>query len=115
MKYITIAVDDKSYAQMVAGKRVEGTVGFNLSTLVGDLNAFKRKSRELGYVRPKPITLRETLSGRLKETAKTYNIYVSAKKSMGNERCAREIHAQAKELTTYLFLTKTNDELLNEI
>lgn len=115
MHYITLAVDDKSYAQLIAGKRVEGTVGFNLSTFIGDLNAFKRKSREPGYVRPKPKTLYETLSGRLNETAKTYNIYVSAKKSIGRERCASEIHAQAKELTNYLFLTKTNDELLNEI
>ena len=115
MRYLTIAVDDKSYAQLMAGKRVEGTVGFNLKTLVGDLNAFKRQSREPGYVKPKPKTLHETQSGRLNETAKTFNIYVSAKKSMGRERCAREIHAQAKELTNYLCLTKTIEELLNEI
>ena len=115
MKFITIAVDDKSYAQMIAGKRVEGTVGFNLSTLTGDLNAFKRKSREPGYVKPNPITLYETVTGRLNETAKTYNIYVSAKKSMGRRRCAEELQLQAEEMTDFLHLTKTIDEIMNEV
>ncbi|MBQ3681387.1 MAG: hypothetical protein II927_08630 [Paludibacteraceae bacterium] len=115
MKYITIAVDDKSYAQLMAGKRVEGTVGLDLRTLVGDLNAYNRKSREPGYVKPKPKTLYETQSGRLNETAKTFNIYVSAKKSLGRERCASELLEQTKEMANYLFLTKTIEELLNEI
>ena len=45
MQYITIAVDDKSYARMVAGYRVEGSVGYNPSKGMGDLNAFNRKKR----------------------------------------------------------------------
>ena len=43
MQYITIAVDEKSYARMVAGLRVEGSVGYNPNKGMGDLNAFNRK------------------------------------------------------------------------
>ena len=115
MHYITIAVDDKSYARMIKGLRVEGTVGINLETLIGDLNAFKRLSREPGYVRPKPVTLFNTVSGRLNETARTYNIYVSAKKDMGRRRSATELLSQAKELTDYLRDTKSIEEIMDEV
>ena len=43
MQYITIAVDEKSFARMVAGLRVEGSVGYNPNKGMGDLNAFNRK------------------------------------------------------------------------
>ena len=36
MKIIRIKVDDKSYARMIAGKRVEGTVGFDEGKSLGD-------------------------------------------------------------------------------
>ena len=45
MKTIKILVDDKSYARMLEGKRVEGTVGYNPSKNIGDLNAFNRLPR----------------------------------------------------------------------
>jgi hypothetical protein len=44
MKFITIAVDDKSYARMLKGLRVEGTVGFDQKTSVGDLNTFESRA-----------------------------------------------------------------------
>ena len=115
MHYITLAVDDKSFARMMKGLRVEGTVGINLETLIGDLNAFKRLSREPGYVRPKPVTLFNTVSGRLNETAKTYNIYVSAKKSMGRERCASALETQARDMADHLRFMKTIKDLVGEV
>jgi hypothetical protein len=115
MHYITIAVDDKSYALLIEGKRVQGTVGYKVGDLVGDLRAHHLKSRESDYVRPAPITLHVTQSGRLNETARTFNIYVSAKKLMGRERSASELMMQAKELTDYLRTTKTIEEILNEV
>ncbi len=45
MHIIKILVDDKSFARMMQGLRVEGTVGFNLKTMMGDLNAFNRLPR----------------------------------------------------------------------
>ena len=110
MKFITITVDDKSYAQMLKGKRVEGTVGFDQKTSMGDLNAFKRQSREPGYVRPKDVMLGESASGWLKMSVKKFKIFVSANKGMGHERSASEILRQAIELTDYLHSTKTIDQ-----
>lgn len=115
MHYITVAIDDKSFARMLKGLRVEGTVGLDLESWIGDLNAFKRLSQEPGYVKPKPVTLFNTVTGRLKETAKTYNIYVSAKKNMGRKRSATELMSQAKELTDYLRHTKGIEEILDEV
>ena len=112
---IRVEIDDKTYARMMEGKRVEGTIGCDLWTGQKDFRAFVRKSREPGYVKPKPITLYETVTGRLNETAKTYNIYVSAKKSMGRKRCAEELQLQAEEMTDFLHLTKTIDEIINEV
>ena len=43
MHIIKISVDNKSYARMLQGLRVEGTVGFNFSRMMGDLNAFNRQ------------------------------------------------------------------------
>jgi hypothetical protein len=45
MHIIKISVDNKSYARMLQGLRVEGTVGFNFSRMMGDLNAFNRLPR----------------------------------------------------------------------
>ena len=52
MHIIPVAVDDKSFEIMLSGRRVEGTIGYDPEILLGDLNAFKRKSREPGYVKP---------------------------------------------------------------
>ena len=115
MKFITITVDDKSYAQMLKGKRVEGTVGFDRKTSMGDLNAFKRKSREPGYVRPKDVMLGESASGWLKMSVKKFKIFVSANNRMERERAATEILRQAKELADHLKNTKSIEEIMNEI
>ena len=80
---IKVKVDDKTYARMTEGKRVEGTIGYNEFTKEHDFNAFKRKSREPGYERPKDESLYETSSGWLKASIKKFKIFVSVNRSMG--------------------------------
>ena len=65
-------------------------------------NAFRRKSRERGYVRPSDVTLAESVSGWLKRSVKKNKIFVSVNRSMGNVRSASELMLQAKELTDCL-------------
>ena len=115
MKIIRIKVDDKSYARMIAGKRVEGTVGFDEGKSLGDLNAFNRKSREPDYVRPKDITMAVSASGWLKASVQKFKIYVSANRGMGRKRSAEELQRQALELIDRLRSTKTIEEILDEI
>ena len=42
MNIIQVLVDDKSFARMQMGLRVEGTVGFDTCKRMGDLNAYNR-------------------------------------------------------------------------
>ena len=112
---IRVKVNDETWARMTSGKRVEGTIGYDKWTGETDFNAFKRKSREPGYERPKDEMLYETASGWLKMSVKKLKIFVSANKGMGRERCATEILMQAKELTDHLKHTKSIDEIMDEV
>ena len=112
---IKVEIEDKTYARMLEGKRVEGTIGYDLWTGKKDFKAFNRKSREPGYVKPKDIMLYETASGWLKESAKKFKIFVSANKGMGRHRSSTEILRQAIEVTEYLRNTKTIDEIMDEV
>lgn len=78
MKYITIAVDEKSYARMVAGLRVEGTVGYNPNKGMGDLNAFNRKKR----VRKKDRLVKKLPWGWVKESLKQLKVFGSFPKDL---------------------------------
>ena len=110
-----IAIEEEVLVRLVEGKCVEGSLRRDQWTGIITFNAYKRLSREPGYVRPKPVTLHETPNGRLNMTPKMYNIYVSAKRSLGRERCASELQMQARELTSYLRISKTIDDILDEI
>lgn len=79
MKYITIAIDEKSYARMVAGLRVEGSVGYNPSKGMGDLNAFNRKKR----VRKKDRLVKKLPWGWVKESLKQLKVFGSFPKDLG--------------------------------
>ena len=115
MHIIPVSIDDKSYEIMLSGKRVEGTVGVDQTIKLGNLNAFNRKSRLPGYVRPKDMTMYETASGWLKKSTKKFKIFVSANCGMGRERSAAEILSQARELTDRLRSQKSIDEIMNEV
>lgn len=115
MHIIPVTIDDKSYARMLTGLRVEGTVGFDQDIMLGDLNAFNRKSREPGYVKPKDLTLVESASGWLKLSMKKFKMFVSANNGLGRERAAKELLRQAEELVGFLRQQKTIDEILDEV
>ena len=112
---IKVKVDDKTYARMTEGKRVEGTIGYNPYTKEHDFNAFNRKSREPGYVRQKDESLYETSSGWLKASIRKFKIFVSVNRSMGRGRSSAELMLQAKELTDWLKNTKTIEEIMDEV
>ena len=78
MKYITIAVDEKSYARMVAGLRVKGSVGYNPNKGMGDLNAFNRKKR----VRKKDRLVKKLPWGWVKESLKQLKVFGSFPKDL---------------------------------
>jgi hypothetical protein len=112
---IKVRVDDATYARMMVGKRVEGTIGFDPGTGVKDFRAFNRKSREAGYERPADELLYTSSSGWLKASARRFKVFVSVNRSMGRERSASELLMQSKELTDHLRHMKTIEEILEEI
>ena len=91
---MSIEIPDEVLVLLQTGKAIEGTIKMDLMTCGIRFNAFRRKSRERGYVRPSDVTLAESVSG--------YKIFVSVNRSMGNVRSASELMLQAKELTDCL-------------
>jgi len=73
MRTIKIEVDDNSYARMLKGLRVEGTVGFDPRKKLGDLNAFKRQPRR----HRKNLLLKKTPWGWLKASFERLKRYSS--------------------------------------
>ena len=82
MQYITIAVDEKSLARMMEGKRVEGTVGYNPRTCMGDLNAFNRKKCK----RNKDRMVKKLPWGWVKESLERIKVFGSFPKDLGTAR-----------------------------
>ena len=82
MQIIKIEVDDKSYARMLKGLRVEGTVGFDLRKKRGDLNAFNRLPRK----RYRDILLKKLPWGRVTESIKNIKVHGSFPKDMGTAK-----------------------------
>ena len=82
MQYITIAVDEKSLARMMEGKRVEGTVGYNPRTRMGDLNAFNRKKCK----RNKDRMVKKLPWGWVKESLERIKVFGSFPKDLGTAR-----------------------------
>ena len=82
MQYIKIAIDEKSFARMMEGKRVEGTVGYNPRTRVGDLNAFNRKKSK----REKDRMVKKLPWGWVKESLERVKVFGSFPKDVGRAR-----------------------------
>ena len=110
---IRVKVDDETWARMTTGKRVEGTIGHDQWTGENIFNAFKRKSREPGYVAEKTV-LYQTERGSVYMTPKTFGLKVTSRRSLGRKRCAENLLKQARELTDHLRDTKTIEEIMNE-
>ena len=97
-----IEISDELLMRLGTGKAIEGSMKLDLMTRKLSFNAFNRASKMPGYVRPKDKTLSETNGGWLKASVRMFKIFVSVKRSMGQERCADELLAQAIELTEKL-------------
>ena len=82
MKIIEIIVDDKSFARMEKGPRVEGTVGYDLQKGIGDLNAIKRKRD--GY--PKDKLVRKLPWGWVKKSLTRTKVFGSFPDELGTAR-----------------------------
>ena len=83
---MSIEIPDEVLVLLQTGKAIEGTIKMDLMTCGIRFNAFRRKSRERGYVRPADVTLAESVSGWLKRSVKKNKIFVSVNRSMGNVR-----------------------------
>ena len=82
MQYITIAVDEKSLARMMEGKRVEGTVGYNPRTRMGDLNAFNRKKCN----KPQDKLVKKLPWGWVKKSLTRVKVFASFPDDVGTAR-----------------------------
>lgn len=107
---ITLELDDKTFAQVLLG-RVKGTLGLNHDKGVITFNAWN-----IGRKRHcADVTLRETVSGWLKQSTKKRKVFVSVNRSMGRDRADSEILRQILILLGFRNYTKTIDEILDEI
>ena len=73
---MSIEIPDEVLVLLQTGKAIEGTIKMDLMTCGIRFNAFRRKSRERGYVRPSDVTLAESVSGWLKRSVKKNKIFV---------------------------------------
>ena len=80
-KYIEIA--EEALARLDNGKSVEGSLHRDVWTGRILFNAYKRKSREPGYVRPKDRLICALETGWLKESAQRIKFFSSVKKELG--------------------------------
>jgi len=92
---------DEVMATLEKGRRVEGSLYIDPKSKLLSFNPYHRASRQPGYVVPSTV-LYETTNGSLRQTARRNKIAVSIKRSLGNDRCAKEMMAQVRELTNYL-------------
>lgn len=82
MNIIQVLVDDKSFARMQMGLRVEGTVGFDTCKGMGDLNAFNRKR----YSKPKDKLVKKLPWGWVKKSLTRVKVFASFPDDVGTAR-----------------------------
>ena len=79
---IKVEISEETWARMLTGKRVEGTIGLDKWTGKKDFNAFHRKSRS----RLKDKLIKKLPWGWVKESQQNLKIFSSVPKSMGIEK-----------------------------
>ena len=82
MNIIQVLVDDKSFARMQMGLRVEGTVGFDTCKGMGDLNAFIRKR----YNKPQDKLVKKLPWGWVKKSLTRVKVFASFPDDVGTAR-----------------------------
>ncbi len=76
---IKVEISEETMARMLTGKRVEGTMGYDVMTGRKTFNMFHRRSRS----RLKDRLIRKTPWGWVKESKERVKVYESMPKSLG--------------------------------
>ena len=78
---IKVEISEETWARMLTGKRVEGTIGLDKWTGKKDFNAFHRKAKKLHDKLIKKLPW-----GWVKESKERIKVYESVPKSLGLEK-----------------------------
>ena len=100
-KYIEIS--EELLQLLATGKAIEGTMKLDMKTRRLTFNAFKRKSREPGYVRPADTLIHQLENGWVKESVKKYKLYLGVYKNLGLPRILHIIDRETKVAKGALF------------
>ena len=98
-----IEISEELLQLLATGKAVEGTMKLNMKTRRLTFNAFKRKSREPGYVRPADALIHQLENGWVKESVMKYKLYLGIYKKLGLARILSIIDRETKEAKGALF------------
>lgn len=75
---IKVEISDETWARMLTGKRVEGTLGLDKWTGKKDFNAFHRKAKKL-----RDVLVKKLPWGWVKESKERIKVYESVPKHLG--------------------------------
>ena len=75
---IKVEISNETWARMLTGKRIEGTLGYDLMTGKKDFNAFHRKTRS----RLRDRLVKKLPWGWVKESQQRYKTFCSVPKDM---------------------------------
>lgn len=92
---IKVEISEETWARMLTGKRVEGTIGIDRLTGRKDFNAFNRQKRN----RPKDRLIRKLPWGWVKESEENLKVFTSVPKVYGIENVLEYMdqdHEEAK-------------------
>jgi hypothetical protein len=93
---IKVRISEETMARMLTGKRVEGTLGYDLMTCVKSFNMFHRASRS----RLRDKLVKKLPWGWVKESQERYKVFESVPKELGMARVLSildEEHCEAKD------------------
>ena len=91
---IKVEISEETWARMLTGKRVEGTIGYDKWTGRKSFNAFHRKAKKLHDKLVKKMPW-----GWVKESKERFKVYESVPKSLGLEELVLALDDEHKTAT----------------
>ena len=91
---IKVEISEETWARMLTGRRVEGTIGYDKWTGRNDFNAFHRKAKKLHDKLVKKMPW-----GWVKESKERFKVYESVPKSLGLEELVLALDDEHKTAT----------------
>ena len=95
---IKVEISEETWARMLTGKRVEGTIGIDRLTGRKDFNAFNRQKRN----RPKDRLIKKLPWGWVKESLQRIKVFGSFPKDMGTANILGELELHHRDAKTAL-------------